>query len=463
VRGVKQDRAIADTRHISEVSSQCTGEGAEGPFAFALGTMEAIDMPTTTVDIRGEDFYINGRKTYSEIEGSNPSAHGLLMNARFIQGIFDDKADPSRFARFGYGKWDPEENTDHLIAALPEWHAHGLRAFTVGFQGGGPFYTIKNHTIDNNPFGEDGKSLDPAYAARMDRLIRAADACGMVVIVSYLYAGQVVVRMRDGQAIIDAVKTASRFLKEGGYKNVLVEVANEHSIEPFAKHPLIYSPEGMVCLIGIAREESGGLPVGCSGGGGYVNGEVCRASDYILVHGNGCTRQQLYNLFLRAKEYSPGKPVVCNEDSQSIGQLEVAFRTHSSWGYYNNMSKQEPPANWRITKGEDQFFAYRMAQGIGIKVDPIPEADQYYLQGFGPESEYEGKRWIRLASLYPESINYVDYYVGDELVFTTYDEPFTLFQEHNWLQRGIAVEELAKGFRAEVHLRNGEVLIKRPA
>jgi hypothetical protein len=29
------------------------------------------------------------------------------MNARFIQGIFDDKADPGRFSRFGYD-WDAE-------------------------------------------------------------------------------------------------------------------------------------------------------------------------------------------------------------------------------------------------------------------------------------------------------------------------------------------------------------------
>lgn len=409
----------------------------------------------------GEDFYVNGRKMYAEIETSNPNAHGLLMNARFVQGVFDDKVDSSRFARFGYDDWDPESNTDRLIAALPEWHAHGLRAFTVGLQGGGPFYTTPNYTIDNNPFREDGKSLDSAYAARMDRLIRGADAVGMIVIVSYLYAGQIG-RLRDGQAVIDAVKTASRFLKEGGYTNVLIEVANEQNIEPFSVHPLVQEPEGMVCLIGIAREESGGLPVGCSGGGGYVNEEICRASDYILIHGNGCTRQQYYNLVRRAKQYSPGKPVVCNEDSQSIGQLEVAFRTHSSWGYYNNMTKQEPPADWRITKGEDQFFAFRMAQGIGIKVDPIPEGDQYYVQGFGPESEYQGKRWIRLASLYPEFVDYVDFYVGDKLVFTTYDEPFTLFQEHNWLQRGIDVGELAKGFRAEVRLRNGEVLVKRP-
>src|SRR5690554_6441943 len=111
-------------------------------------------MAETHVDIRGEKFLINGKLTYHEIEGSRQQARGLLMNARFIQGIFDDKAEPDRFARFGRHKYDPDKNTDDLIAALPQWYAHGLRAFTVGLQGGGPVFTIDDwSTIDNNPFG----------------------------------------------------------------------------------------------------------------------------------------------------------------------------------------------------------------------------------------------------------------------------------------------------------------------
>ena len=58
-------------------------------------------MPNTQLSIHGVDFHINGHPVYAEIEGSRPEAHGLLMNSRFIQGIFDDKADPARFARFG--------------------------------------------------------------------------------------------------------------------------------------------------------------------------------------------------------------------------------------------------------------------------------------------------------------------------------------------------------------------------
>lgn len=93
-------------------------------------------MPNTHLMIRGESFLINDQLTYAEIETSRPEVRGLLMNARFIQGIFDDQAQPQRFARFGRDTWNAAANTERLVAALPEWYAHGLRAFTVGLQGG---------------------------------------------------------------------------------------------------------------------------------------------------------------------------------------------------------------------------------------------------------------------------------------------------------------------------------------
>ncbi|TDF98674.1 hypothetical protein [Paenibacillus piri] len=412
-------------------------------------------MGKTVLDIRGEQFCINGKLVYSEIEGSRPEAHGLLMNARFIQGIFDDKADCSRYNRFGRS-FDPERNTNDLIAALPEWYNAGLRAFTVGFQGGGPCFTVANNTIDNNPFGSEGTSLDPAYASRMDRLIRAADEIGMIVIVSYFYPGQAG-RLEGAKGVLNAVRTASRFLKDGGYSNVIIEVCNEHNIQHHG-HPLIYSGEGMVALLEIARTESGGMPVGCSGTGNFINEDVCKESDVILIHGNGLTRQDYYNHIRQVKAWAPGKPVVCNEDSQAIGQLEVAFRTRTSWGYYNNITKQEPPADWRITRGEDQFFAYRMAEGIGISLPAIPEEEQYYLQGCEPEMEYEGKRWIRLASLYPEKIDYVDFYQNDIFIYTGYVEPFAVYFRSNWLQDAVQADSGPSKWKAVIHLKDGTVL-----
>lgn len=413
-------------------------------------------MPNTHLSIQNESFLINDTLVYADLPSSNPEAHGLLMNARFIQGIFDEKADPARFARFGHQRWDPETHTDALIAALPQWYDYGLRAFTVGFQGGGPCFTVANPTIENNPFGADGTTLDPAYADRMDRLIRGADQVGMAVIVSFFY-GEQARRLRDGRAVRAAVTTASRFLRDGGYTNVIIEVANEYNISPFAAHSLIYEPEGVATLLDLARTESGGLPAGCSGSGGVINREIAEASDVILIHGNGCSRQRLANMIRTVRGWGLNRPIVCNEDSQAIGQMAVTFEMGASWGYYNNMTKQEPPADWSVLPGEDTYFARRMAAGIGIEVPPLPAEEQYHLHGFEPHLTVDGQRWIRLASLYPESINFVKYYRDGSLYYTSYDEPFSVHYESNWRQGGVAVEP-GERWQAEIHLRNGDVL-----
>ena len=73
-------------------------------------------MANTNLSIQGDRFLINGELTYSEYPDC--PHQGLLMNARFIQGIFDDKSGHERYHRFGR-VFDPEKNTDDLIAALP--------------------------------------------------------------------------------------------------------------------------------------------------------------------------------------------------------------------------------------------------------------------------------------------------------------------------------------------------------
>jgi hypothetical protein len=413
----------------------------------------------TEISFHGENILINGQRVYSELDGSNREAHGLLFNARFIQGIFDDKAEPDRFARFGFDTWDPDAQTDRLIEALPEWYSYGLRAFTVGLQGGGPCFTIPNATIENNPFGIDGLSFDAAYARRLDRLIRAADDIGMICIVSFFYADQAA-RLDGDAAIRNAVTTASRFLRDGGYTNIIIEVANEQDLKPFkTHHPIIADPAGMASLIELARNKSGNMPVGCSGGGGSAYKEIAESSDIILIHGNGQSRQNYYNLIERARSYAPGKPIVCNEDSQAIGQLVVASKTHTSWGYYNNVSKQEPPTRWNVLPGEDTFFALRIADIIGIKKDIPDFYDQFHLHGFEEHMTYAGERWIRLASLYPENVNFVEYFRDGSLFYTSYDEPFSVHFNSNWRQGGVRIES-GEQWSARAHLRNGSVIEK---
>lgn len=414
----------------------------------------------TVLTIEGDRFFINGAPTYSEIPGSGDSVRGLLMNLRMIQGVFDDKADANRFHRFGK-IFRPDANTGELIAALPQWRACGVRAFTVGFQGGGPCYTIDNGTIQNSPYSEDGASMDPAYLDRMEKLILAADELGMAVIVSLFYGAQSRF-LRDDGAVTAAVKTACGWLRDKGFSNVIVEIANEHNVSDFQRHPILYTESGIIELIGIARSESGGLPVGCSGTGGYFDPGIARASDVILIHGNDQTRQQFYNLIQKAKGIRPAKPIVCNEDSQALSRLEVAFRAGVSWGYYNNMTKQEPPARWGITPGEDAFFAARLSEYLGISKPETAPEDQFYLQGLEPPMTYRGKRWIRLASLYPEKIDFVDFYRDGVLAGTAYDDPFMLNSVGStWLQREFG-GEIGSGetWTARIALTDGRVVKK---
>ena len=122
------------------------------------------------------------------------------------------------------------------------------------------------------------------------------------------------------------------------------------------------------------------------------------------------------------------------------------------------MTKQEPPADWGITKGEDQFFARRMAAGIGIDLPPLPLEEQYYLQGLEPAMTDGGKRWLRLASLYPESINYVEFFRNGERYYIAYDESFSVHYESNWRQGGVAVGSPREVWTAVVHLRNGDTI-----
>lgn len=412
----------------------------------------------TKLTIHGDKFLINNKLTYSEYENCPEDRKGLLMNARFIQGVFNDTMDISRFQRFGR-IFDPENNTDQLIQSLPAWYASGIRAITVGFQGGGPCFTIQNQTICNNPYSEDGSKIDGFYLNRMERIIKACDELGIIVIVSLFYGAQTRF-LKDDRAIIEAVKSASNWLRDLKVTNVIIEIANEHDIQSFAIHPILYNEQGVKFLIELAKRESDGLPIGCSGSGGYYSDIIANASDVILLHGNAQSRQRLYNLIQKAKKVKPARPIVINEDSQALSQLQVCFDTNVSWGYYNNMTKQEPPVDWSITRGEDEFFAQRLSVELGIRECSLKKEDRFYLQGLEKDSTYEGKRWIRLASMYPEQIDKVIFYRNGQVYSHCYVDPFTVHFQSNWIQGAVMDCNYKEVWKACIYLKDGTTIWK---
>jgi len=184
----------------------------------------------TVVSIVGDEFHMDGKPTYAGRVWRGHKVQGLLLNARLVQGIFDDR-NTNTVARWAYpdtGRWEPERNTREFLAAMPEWRRHGLLAFTLNLQGGSPQGYSQQQPWHNSAFEPDG-SLRPDYLARLERILNRADALGMAVILGYFYFGQDE-RLRDEAAVLRATDNATRWLLDHDWRHVLVEVNNECNV-----------------------------------------------------------------------------------------------------------------------------------------------------------------------------------------------------------------------------------------
>ncbi len=328
----------------------------------------------TEVSIRGDQFLINGKPTYAGRTYNGMKIEGLLMNIRVVQGIFDD-LNPETRSKWAYpdtGKWDPERNTREFVAAMPEWRKHGVLAFTVNLQGGSPEGYSKGQPWENSAIDPDG-NLRPAYMRRLARILDRADELGMVAIVGCFYFGQDE-RVKDEAAVKRAVVNATNWLLDGGYRNVLVEVDNETDVKAY-DHDIL-RPARVHELIELAKSTTKGgrrLLVGTSyGGGAPARPNVIKASDFLLLHGNGpddpARIRKMIETSRQAEGYRP-MPVLINEDDhfrfdEANSHMMTALGLYVSWGYFDpgksdySDGYQCPPVNWGInTERKKQFFA----------------------------------------------------------------------------------------------------------
>ena len=179
----------------------------------------------TLVEIKGEQFYINGKPTYEGRTWKGNKIEGLLMNSRMVQGIFDD-SNPETVVEFAYAdtkKWDADRNTNEFVAAMPLWKSYGLNAFTLNMQGGSP-YGYGNKKCLNPGYNSDGSLMQP-YMNRLDRILKKADELNMGVILGFFYFGQDQ-RLKDEAAIKNAVTNMMNWLFDKEYRNVLIEINN---------------------------------------------------------------------------------------------------------------------------------------------------------------------------------------------------------------------------------------------
>lgn len=338
---------------------------------------------STEVSIQEDMFYINGKPTYQGRTWQGHKVEGLLMNARLVQGIYDD-LNPATRGRWIYpdtGVWDAQRNTTEFITAMPAWRQHGLLAFTINLQGGSPYgySAIEQQTWENSAIAPDG-ALHPEYLRRLTRIIDRADELGMVVILGIFYFGQEKV-LRDESAIVCAVDHSVDWVFDQGYTNVIFEINNESNI--IYKQPIL-QPERVHMLIERAKShtrQGRRLLVSTSFGGGFIpTDNVVAASDFILIHGNGVEDpNRIIEMVRQTRAVSTyhRMPILFNEDDhfdfeKPWNNMVAAVSAYAGWGYFDYRMKgegyddgyQSVPTNWGLSSDRKKSF-FRKLKEIG--------------------------------------------------------------------------------------------------
>ena len=300
------------------------------------------------MEIQGNEWLINGRPTYEGVSFRGMKMQGLLMNSRMVQGIFDD-LNPETRSMFDYpdGAWDAGQNTREFCEAMAIWREHGLAGFTINLQGGSPQGYSRNQPWHNSAFAEDG-SLRPAFMERLEKVLDRADELGMVVILGYFYFGQDE-RLRDEEAVKEGCRQATDWLLEGGWTNVVVEIANEVDLDGIWKDkPVVYEHEIIRMdrcweLVELVRERSKGklLVSTSTRGDGIPSDRLVESVDFVLLHGNSVedpARIRQMVEIVRAKPTYRGQPIVFNEDDhfdfdQPDNNMVAAVDSYAGWGY----------------------------------------------------------------------------------------------------------------------------------
>jgi hypothetical protein len=351
--------------------------------AATAQAQEASARRKTEVGIQGAMFTINGRPTYAGRTWQGHKIEGLLFNSRMVQGIFDD-LNPETVHLWAYPdtkKWDPERNTREFVAAMPSWRRHGLLAITLNLQGGSPQGYSRQQPWHNSSFNEDG-TLRPDYLGRLERILDKADELGMVVILGLYYFGQDQ-RLKDEDAIKRGLDNAIGWVLDKGYRNVLIEVNNECDVDRY-DHAILKParvPE-LIERVKTHRRDARRLLVGTSFGGGSVPTlGVVKASDFLLIHGNGQHKPEMITRQIertrKVAGYRP-MPVVNNEDDhfdfdKPRYNMLAAVEQYVSWGFFDFRMKgegfhegfQSVPVDWTISSARKRGFLEKVKEMTG--------------------------------------------------------------------------------------------------
>lgn len=323
----------------------------------------------------------NWQKTYSG-PAYKHEAQGKLMNIRLANALFLDEWMHER-------PFDAGFNTDAVIQALDFYKKHGVLMINVSLQGAPAGYAKSVNGIDRetayrlgpghgayvSAFRPDG-SLKPDWMARLERLLRAADERGMFVNLMYFFHGQSG-QFRSTEAIHAAAVNITDWLIAHNFRNVIIDVANEHDLPGPQWEFEGYVPQNIIPLIDDVRErfKNAGyaLPIGTSSDGRMrypqsLQGQV----DLLLLHGDGRDPKEKIR---RTNELSEAqRPVLMTEDDNGrattvehlagdLASCDIFFHKAEGWGYLPWIQAQR--------------FPFRYLPGASAEVrDDMPESER---------------------------------------------------------------------------------------
>jgi hypothetical protein len=220
--------------------------------------------------------------------------------------------------------------------------------------------------------------------ARLARVIEKADELGMAVILGIYYFGQDE-RLRDEAAVIAGLDATVDWVVAKEYSNVVIEINNECNVR---YHHTILKPDRVHELIRRAKERSGvkkfPLLAGTSYGGSTgPKPNVVKASDFLLLHGNGVNDPARIGGMVRetrkVEGYRP-MPILFNEDDhfdfdKPANNFGAAVAAYASRGYFDYRRKgegfdegyQSVPVNWKTSSARKRGFFKLLSEMTGEK------------------------------------------------------------------------------------------------
>ena len=365
--------------------------GVGAPLLMAgMGARAASAAPgsrATSVAIAGNAFHINGKPTYPGRSFRGSKVEGQLFTSRMVNCIINDQNPETRgMWAWRDGPWDPERNTSEFIAALPLYRSHGLTSVAFNVQGGSPMGYGWNQPWHTSGYTPDGRLL-PDYKSRLLRVLDAVDANGMVAVLGYFYVSATPA-LADETAFLRATDEITDLVCDGGYTNVLIEVANEadisrwtaESIKPARSHELVARVQTR--SKGRVKTPAGRLLVSTSfATAAPIPEQLLQTADYALYHGNGLATPQAVHARAKQIRATPGyrgQPLLINEDDhfdfdKPENNMLAAVEEYSGWGYFDYRQIRERfedgyqslPVDWGINSARKKAFFSLLAQVTG--------------------------------------------------------------------------------------------------